>query len=1184
MTSSSREVALKILHELSAEALRALKHEFRVLADVVHPNLVLLLDLVVDEAHRFFTMELVHGVDVLTHVGAGPLDRIRLGRVVSTFMQFASALDALHAGGRLHRDLKPSNALVEQPSGRVVIVDFGLALSDGRRLPGGARIFGGTTSYAAPEQVWSAEIGPAADWFAFGVLLYVALTGCRPFDGTNWHNFISGFGTAPKPPGKRVADVPPALSALVMGLLAYEPGARPKASAVQEMLTRIAADLALPRLPLVRAAGSDPRFVGRQREIAALDGALGDAAAGSFVVLCVEGPSGIGKTALVERALDGMVARGARVLRGRCHPNESVPFRAVDAIVDAIAYEGPASLDGRDTAMLGRIFPALGWNTTDAGDALESSVAPEAVRLRAFEALRTRIATLVTRGPLVLWIDDFQWADLDSLALLRALWRPPSPPALLLVLCFRDDDCGRSPALDAFLKLAATDDEMPTVRSLRVGPLVESDSRALAASVLETETDAGAVALAGRGSPFAIVEIGRRVRAGPEAAPEHALDAIVAERLDAEGHDARRLVEVIAIAGYPVEDAAAFAIAGAGAVDRALLARLRAARLLRTAPRAGVPALSTYHDRVRDLVLARLSRETVQDAHRRFAEWLTARPDADPWDLIEHLQRAGEPSRAASLAADEADRAMASLAFHKAASLYRVALAEPPASRSRAALAEQLGMALEAAGQAAQAARAYEEAVASLTPEARADAHGLDLIRRAAEQWLRGGRYDEGVATLRNALAAAALPWDRTTLGAIAAAVLNRAVVSVTVPRTPHQSPNDRWIRAQLDVAWSAGLGLSLFDAPRAFAYQARHARLAEAAGDVSHRARATATAALIAAWEGKRRGVLRSRDLEASSALLVRASRDARLRAHALVMGAGCAWLRRELVRALDLAREGIAFCRESCVGAEWERTNLVWLEGNALAELGQLGELRRRVVAELSLARERDDLYAQILAQTGRLGLAWLAEGHVARCREHAEAGRAAARGTAFLDWLAVSALAHADLFEGRPGDAFERISERRGAWSRAMLFRLQALRVEVHELWARAAVGAALEVGATTRAGARFLAQARRASQDLAREDAAWIMPHAVLVKALVAVAENSSANALAARSVEGFATLGMASHADAVRLILMGDAAARESLAARGAQYPERFAAALTAGRLPLDSDRSSLPHFNRYSRR
>jgi hypothetical protein len=710
---------------------------------------------------------------------------------------------------------------------------------------------------------------------------------------------------------------------------------------------------------------------------------------------------------------------------------------------------------------------------------------------------------------------------------------------------------------------------MPPVRSLRVGPLDEDDARALAALVLEADAGAGEVAETGGGSPFAIVEIGRRARAGPASSAAGALGAIVAERLDAEGPAARRLVEAIAVAGYPVVDAAAFAIADAGAVDRALLARLRAARLLRTAPRAGVPGLSTYHDRVRDLVLARLGRDGVREAHRRFAEWLAPRPDAEALTLVEHWERAGEPARAARLAADEADRAMASLAFHKAASLYRAALGAPFPDRPRAALAEQLGAALEAAGQAAQAARAYEEAAAALPPEARDSARGLDLVRRAAEQWLRGGRYEEGVAMLRRALDAAGLPWDRTTAGAIAALIAHRAMVKVSraAPRAARPVETESWSRARLDLAWSAGLGLSLFDSPRAFAYQARHARLAEASGDPGHRARATATAALIAAWEGGRRGTTQSRLLEASSAALVHATPDARVHAHARVMQAGCAWLRRELAEALTQARLGIAYCRESCVGAEWERTNLFWLEGCALAELGQLGELRRRVATELSLARERDDLYAQILAQTGRLGLAWLAGGRPDRCRSHAEAGRLAARGTAFLEWLAVSVQAYADLYEGRPGDAFERLSERRGAWARAMLFRLQALRVEAHELWARAAVGAALEIGPTTRTGARLLAHARQEARRLWGEDAAWVVPHAALVDALAADAAGAPAGPAAARAVEGFTTLGMSSHAEAARLVLRRDAAARERLAALGAESPERYAAALTAGRPP-----------------
>src|SRR6185295_17149694 len=104
-----------------------LKREFRSLADVAHPNLVSLYELVVEGADCFFTMELVHGVNLLEYVRrAEATAAIRADRVTRVFRQLIEGIGALHRRGKLHRDIKPSNMLIT-PHGRVVVLDFGLA-------------------------------------------------------------------------------------------------------------------------------------------------------------------------------------------------------------------------------------------------------------------------------------------------------------------------------------------------------------------------------------------------------------------------------------------------------------------------------------------------------------------------------------------------------------------------------------------------------------------------------------------------------------------------------------------------------------------------------------------------------------------------------------------------------------------------------------------------------------------------------------------------------------------------------------------------------------------------------------------------------------------------------------------------------------------------------------------------
>jgi serine/threonine protein kinase len=207
-------VALKCLRRFDGEALLHLKREFRSLRDLTHPNLVSLGELVEEAGEWFFTMELVEGENFrrwVRHEASPPssddapsaeaeaasrqtrrvqrtpaaqeaprlaawasphpalFDEERLRRGLG---QLAQGLTALHRAGKVHRDIKPSNVLVT-PEGRLVLLDFGLA-SDAGAPPssGTGRFVLGTPGYMAPEQLTGAGVGPAADWYAVGVVLY----------------------------------------------------------------------------------------------------------------------------------------------------------------------------------------------------------------------------------------------------------------------------------------------------------------------------------------------------------------------------------------------------------------------------------------------------------------------------------------------------------------------------------------------------------------------------------------------------------------------------------------------------------------------------------------------------------------------------------------------------------------------------------------------------------------------------------------------------------------------------------------------------------------------------------------------------------------------------------------------------------------------------------------------------
>jgi predicted ATPase len=235
--------------------------------------------------------------------------------------------------------------------------------------------------------------------------------------------------------------VPADLDALCIDLLRRRPHDRPSGG---EVLRRLGST--------TRSSARAIEFVGRTHELAALHEAY---AAGAWPrVVLVSGSPGIGKSALVGRFLRAIQRQAPTpiVLSGRCYEREAVPYKAFDELVDVLAEylrELPTAQqlallpDGFDA--LARVFPVmrrLQPRAASAGETLPSDA--RAIRKRAGRALRQLLANLGSTSPVVLSIDDLQWADTDSIALLVELLRGQAPPRMLLVAAFRGRTCRRA--------------------------------------------------------------------------------------------------------------------------------------------------------------------------------------------------------------------------------------------------------------------------------------------------------------------------------------------------------------------------------------------------------------------------------------------------------------------------------------------------------------------------------------------------------------------------------------------------------------------------------------------------------------------------------------------------------------------------------------------------------------------
>src|SRR5437899_10693836 len=293
-------VALKTLRWQDPSAIYRLKKEFRVLSDIAHANLASLYELVADGDDRLYTMELVDGVEFFTYGRSSsespsqsetraPPDVPRLRAALA---QLITGVVALHRAGIVHRDLKPSNVLVT-PAGRVVILDFGLAdvAAPPSHLQTREEGLWGTVAYMSPEQVEGAR-SPASDWYAVGVMLYEALTGRLPFQGSTLQVLADKGRQDPPRPSELVPELPQDLVTLCGVLMARDPAARPEDG---EVLLRTGVTEHSTPGTEVHEPGRPPSLIGRDAELAQLRDAFGTVGFGQAVTFYVHGVSGIGK-------------------------------------------------------------------------------------------------------------------------------------------------------------------------------------------------------------------------------------------------------------------------------------------------------------------------------------------------------------------------------------------------------------------------------------------------------------------------------------------------------------------------------------------------------------------------------------------------------------------------------------------------------------------------------------------------------------------------------------------------------------------------------------------------------------------------------------------------------------------------------------------------------------------------
>ncbi|HEX4445966.1 MAG TPA: protein kinase [Polyangiaceae bacterium] len=1158
-TKWGQDIALKTIRDVTPAVRQWLKAEYRSLRDIVHPNLVRLHELHVDDRRCFFTMDIVTGGALFTSAfdfdrsGPESLQKDAIRKICRAGLELADGLRTVHAFGKCHRDIKPTNVLVDG-SGRVVLLDFGLSGAVDRApwldTTRGAIL--GTLPYLAPEQYANPRPLAASDWYSAGLLLYETLVGRLPFEGNPLAEAMAKR-TRPRPPSEILPAIPEAIDNLLLALLEPDPGMRPSTDWVLSILRQQASsgEQSISWAPRV---DGERDFVARDDELVWLRESHEATLGGRFVAVEVVGPSGMGKTALIRRFLRDIQGRSPRplILEARCHPQESIPYKAFDAIVDDLTRywvgldDEAAGLlcpaDGLDA--LATLFPELLRVPVVAATVSTGPPPgdPRTLRQTGFRALSAVLARVRAQRPVIVWVDDVQWADADSVALLEGVFGAAEPPPLQLVLSRRPEDDTVRPALHRPLSLGELRGS-----SLRIdlGPLPFDRGLELAQAITRrtggaSEETVRAIVEEAGGLPYLLSELAYFATEGrtqEDVRPTTATArSLMRERLRALSPEDLILVELAALC--VTSQPPAVLLAAAASRDRSRVRDLCVLRLLRWTGAGEGTSLQIYHDRLREFVVGVLAPDVRRRHHLALVTAMEELGVNDAQQLMAHALAAGDRARTQRHAATAAKHAASALAFDQAVRLYGIALEHTPPASPRAELQASLADAMSNAGYSSRAAPEFEQAVAALATEApKALERRSFLRRRAGEEYLRAGHFEDGFRLMETVLAERNVKLPSTGRGALAISAARRMRLyagGFDIATRPSQEVPST-VRSRLDDLWAATTALSMMDPVRADGIGLLHFIEARNAGDQAHVARSLGYEAAFASLIGGTFFRKKARELIAKNKQALNARSEPYER-HFYLLGAGSSaffqseW--REAAALCDTATQGF---RTECRGAEYEAAVATVYSLQALGLAGSVSELVARIPTAIRDADARGDVFAANSYRGGFYALGRIAAGYVDDVqRELKNIVETWKPGFYQMhEYHRVFAGVAADLYQGNARSAVARIE---GDWRALRAGLYLTMELPATELrWTRARAALALAAGESKGPREKLLGQVKKLTRTISAASIPAARPHAALLRAGVAAIEGRrrAVVPLLRQALEGYAAAEMAIHREVTR---------------------------------------------------
>jgi class 3 adenylate cyclase len=667
-----------------------------------HPHVVTVLDVGEENGQPYIVSQYMGGGSVDDLLRRAEKRRLPLDQALRLSGQICSALEYAHGRGVIHRDLKPGNVWLTA-DGTAKLGDFGLALALDRSRLTIEGMMVGTVAYMPPEQALGRAPDGRSDLYALGAMLYEVVTGRPPFLGDDAVAVISQhINTPPVAPTWHNADVPRALEALILRLLAKAPEDRPEsAAAVRQVLATVAS--AKPSsVDQAGAAEANPLdrlatgvFVGREREMDELRAGFEDTLSGRGRLFMLVGEPGIGKTRTAEELATYARLRKAQVLWGRCYEGEGAPayWPWVQAIRGYVHDRDPQALlseMGSGASDIAQVVSEVRQRLP--GLPAPPHLEPEQARFRLFDSITTFLRNATKGQPLVLVLDDLHWADKPSLLLLQFLARELRGARLLVLGTYRDVDLRRQHPLSQTLGELTREQLSQRILLRGLGRPDVQRFIEITAGVKPPPPMVEAVYKETEGNPFFVNEVVRllvadgrlehpeQVKSWSVSIPQSVRE-VVGRRLDHLSAECNRVLTAAAVIGREFGVDVLERVSDLNG-DRLLetLEEAAAARVIAEVPRsAGRYAFA--HALIRETLYEELSTTRRARLHRQIGETLEtlygANPEPHLAELAHHFFEAaqgGDVNRAIAYAVRAGDRAADLMAHEEAARLYELAL------------------------------------------------------------------------------------------------------------------------------------------------------------------------------------------------------------------------------------------------------------------------------------------------------------------------------------------------------------------------------------------------------------------------------------------------------------------------------------------------------------------------------